>query len=98
MVCALEQQKSSDSNYVGYIYWEVKIREHNDTDIHHCSCTFCVLIFGSHKHIEITLQVQLKYICPKVLQVYWPVEPLEAGIPQNGMDIFKAIQNLCPGK
>ena len=53
MVCALEQQKSSDSNYVGSFYWEVKIREHNDTDIHHCSCTFCVLIFGSHKHIEI---------------------------------------------
>ena len=53
MVCALEQQKSSDSNYVGSFYWEVKIREHNDTDIHHCSCTFCVLIFGSLKYIEI---------------------------------------------
>lgn len=65
-------------------------------DIHHYTCTFCILIFGSHKHVKITLQVQLKYTFPKVLQVSWLVEPLEAGIPQMGWDVFKAIQYLCP--
>lgn len=95
MSCALELQNISDSIHVGSFYWEVRIKEHNEMDLHHCSCTFCIFNFGTPTYTEITAGAVVAYLPQGAAGVLASGASGSWDSSNYGI-FFKAMQYLCP--